>query len=165
MRVIKDNKIIEDSWLQVLDATSVEKLAEEDVIVALAFWKDHRTDLLDREGQLGICVGIDDDVEDIVKDLEHFNLIAIEFPQFKDGRGYSSARILREHYNYEGDIRAIGNVLRDQLFFMQRCGIRSFQLHEDRDMDAALSGFLDFSINYQTAADGAPPIYKLRYRA
>ena len=162
MRVIKNNEVIEDSWLHVVDTTSAESLAEGDVIVALAFWKEHRSELLASKGQLGICIGGGDDIENIALDLEHFNLIAIEFPHFRDGRGYSQARILRDHYKYKGDIRAIGEVLRDQLFFMLRCGISSFQLAEDKDMDAALSGFTDFSIHYQSAADGALPVYKLR---
>jgi uncharacterized protein (DUF934 family) len=162
LRVVKDNKVIEDSWLHLVDITSVESLAEGDVILALAFWKDHQAELLGRSGQLGVCVGGDDDIDDIVEDLTDFSLIAIEFPTFRDGRGYSLARILRDHHNYQGDIRAIGDVLRDQLFFMQRCGFSSFQVREDRDMDVDLSGFSDFSITYQSAADGALPVYKIR---
>jgi uncharacterized protein (DUF934 family) len=86
----------------------------------------------------------------------------VEFPAFKDGRGYSHARILREHHGYKGDIRAVGDVLRDQLFLMQRCGISSFYVREDTDIEAALIGLSDFSVKYQTAADGATPVYKQR---
>ena len=96
--------------------------------------------------------------------LDQFELVALEFPKFTDGRSYSHARRLRDRFGYRGEIRAVGEVLRDQLFFMQRCGIDSYQVREDKDAEDALKGLSDFSVKYQTAADGAPPVYKLRQR-
>jgi uncharacterized protein (DUF934 family) len=89
-------------------------------------------------------------------------MIALDFPVFKDGRCYSHARLLKDRYDYKGDLRAIGDVLRDQLFFMHRCGIDSFQIREDKDAEDALNAFNDFTVRYQAAADDAVPIYKLR---
>ncbi len=159
MRVIKDREIIEDSW-QRIDATEIEnKLPSGDIIVPFSYWLIHREDLIAREGRLGVCVNGDDETEDVAKDLKFFDIVALNFTAFKDGRGYSHARILRDHHSYEGDIRAVGDVLRDQLFYMQRCGISSFHVREDTDMEEAISGLSDFSVKYQTAADGALPVY------
>jgi uncharacterized protein (DUF934 family) len=72
-------------------------------------------------------------VEEIADDLEHFQVIALNFPAFTDGRHYSSARLLRDRYGYKGEMRAIGDVLRDQLFYMRRCGFDAFAVRPDRD--------------------------------
>jgi len=162
LRVIKDNEIVSDSW-ELLDNIDAEKGPPPgNVIVPFSYWTSHREELLEREGSLGVCVAGDDDTEAVAADLDHFDLVAVDFPEFRDGRGYSHARILREHHDYRGDIRAVGEVLRDQLYFMKRCGISSFQLPADRDGDEALRGFAEFSVTYQTAADGAPPVYRQR---
>ena len=83
----------------------------------------------------------------------YFIIIALDFPTFKDGRSYSHARLLRERYKYEGELRAIGDVLQDQLFFMKRCGIDSFKVRDDKNIEEALKSFKDFSVRYQAAAD------------
>ena len=163
LRVIKDKEIVDDSWTLYDESALESGLPEADAIVPYTYWKDHRDELSSREGaKLGIVVGGEDDIEEIAAEAEGFELIAIDFPAFKDGRGYSQARILRDHYHYKGDIRAVGDVLRDQLYFMHRCGISSFLVKEDKDLEDALHGFSDFSVKYQTAADAAPPIYRQR---
>ena len=90
-------------------------------------------------------------------DCNTLPLIAINFPVFSDGRGYSYARQLREYYGYTGELRAIGDVLQDQLFFYQRCGFNSFAIRSDRNVDDALNGLNDFSITYQSAIDVKRP--------
>ena len=70
--------------------------------------------------------------------------------------------MLRERYGYQGELRAVGDVLRDQLFFLHRCGIDAFQIREDKDIEDAIESFADFSADYQPAADGAVPVYKNR---
>ena len=162
MQVIKDQKIIEDNWKRLVEIAADANIPAGDVIVPFAYWLEHKNELLNRDGMLGVCVNGDDDIEEIAKDIEHFNLIALNFPAFVDGRSYSHARLLHDRYNFKGELRAVGDVLRDQLFFMQRCGIDSFQLREDKDMQDALNAFSELSVKYQTAADGAEPIYKYR---
>lgn len=162
MRVISDNRVMEDNWRHLLEPLPGADLPEGDLIVPFRYWQEHRQELLKRKGRLGVCVYGDDDTEEVAKDLKHFALVALDFPVFKDGRAYSHARILREQHGFAGDIRAVGDVLRDQLFFMQRCGISSFQLREDKVPDDAVKGFSEFSVTYQSAADGALPIYKRR---
>jgi len=88
--------------------------------------------------------------------------VAVHFPQFADGRGYSLGRLLRERYGWRGELRAIGDVLRDQLFYLTRCGFDAFDLREDQDLQAALSAFDDFSESYQTAVDQRQPLFRRR---
>jgi len=162
VQLIKDQKIIEDNWQRITEIATDASLPTGDVIVPFAYWLENREALSSREGRLGVCIDGDNDIQEVVKNIEHFDLIALDFPAFVDGRSYTHARLLRDRYNFEGELRAVGDVLRDQLFFMQRCGINSFQLREDKDMQDALNAFTELSVKYQTAADGAEPIYKYR---
>ena len=98
-------------------------------------------------------------VRDIAKDLSGFDVIILEFPQFTDGRAYSQARLLRDRLGYAGEIRARGGVLRDQLYFMARCGFDAFEFSDAKAADEALR---EFSFAYQAAADGIAPIWQQR---
>jgi uncharacterized protein (DUF934 family) len=89
-------------------------------------------------------------------------LIAIDFPTFVDGRGYSSARLVRERLGYRGELRAVGDILRDQVFYLLRCGFDSLLLREDQDVDAALAAFGDFIEVYQRAVDRPVPLFARR---
>lgn len=89
-------------------------------------------------------------------------LIGVAFPKFNDGRGMSQAVLLRKRLSYGGDLRAVGDVARDQLFFMARCGLTSFALRADQDPDDALRAFADFSDVYQDSADGLSPLFRRR---
>lgn len=162
MRVIKDNQIIEDSWARVDAVEPGQALPDGDIIVPFSYWKQNREALAGRAGRLAVCLNGDDRVEEIAGDLDRFELIALDFPAFKDGRCYTHARLLRERYGYKGDLRAVGDVLRDQLFYMKRCGFSSFFVRKDKDIEDALKAFNDFTVKYQTAADGAQPVYRLR---
>jgi len=167
LQVIKDKQIVEDSWQRLIEvdddqALPVGDLPEGDIIVPFKYWQAHQQALQERAGKLAVCLDGDDETEEVAKQSAQFELIALNFPAFTDGRSYSHARLLRERYGYQGELRAVGDVLRDQLFFMQRCGIDSYQLREDKDIEDALNAFDEFSVKYQTAADGAEPIYKYR---
>jgi uncharacterized protein (DUF934 family) len=91
-------------------------------------------------------------------------VVALEFGQFKDGRAFSLARLLRERYGYQGQIRAVGDVLRDQIFFMRRCGIDAFELRADRSAEDALDAFGEISVTYQAAADDRRPLFRRAQR-
>jgi uncharacterized protein (DUF934 family) len=160
MRVIKDEVILEDNWRLIADDEYLPEAG--DIIVSYARWQHERELLTSRSGKLGICINGDVKPSALVADLPYFALIALEFPKFVDGRCFSHARLLRERYHFAGELRAIGDVWRDQLFYMRRCGIDSFAVREDKDMQDALKAFSEYTVTYQPAADGAPPIYHLR---
>ncbi len=164
MRVIKDGRVVEDNWERISLSDPEQALPAGDVIVPLDYWLKNRELLTRRRGRIAVCLNGDDNLADISDSLEQFELIALEFPKFTDGRSYSHARLLRDRFNYRGELRALGDTLRDQLFFMQRCGIDSYQIREDKDAQDALKGLSGFSVKYQTGADGEPPIYKLRQK-
>ncbi len=160
MKVIKDNAIVEDEWQRLSKVDG--DIPEGNVIVPFTCWLERKSEFTNRNGKLGVCIDGTVEAEEVAKDLEQFDLIALEFPRFTDGRCYSQARLLKDRYDYQGELRAVGDVLRDQLFYMKRCGIDSFELRSDKDFEDALNAFQEFSIKYQTAADGAAPIYKQR---
>ena len=162
MQVIKDGQVLEDNW-QRLDVEPGQDIPETgDIIVSLPLWKECRNALRNRTGKVGVCLLGEEDPAELQDDLNDLEMIALDFPVFKDGRSYSNARLLRERYGYKGELRALGDVLRDQIFFMHRCGIDSFQIRVDKNIADAVSGLADFSVTYQTAADGALPVYKRR---
>ncbi len=162
MRVIKDNQIIEDNWSRLDTVEAGQVLPDGDIIVPFSYWKQNRDALKGRAGNLAVCLNGDDRVDELAADLGQFSLVALDFPAFKDGRCYSHARLMRDRYGFKGDLRAVGDVLRDQLFYLKRCGFSSFFIRHDKDINDALKAFNDFSVRYQTAADGALPVYRLR---
>jgi uncharacterized protein (DUF934 family) len=103
-----------------------------------------------------------DDPRALAERLPGLKLIAVNFPKYGDGRGYSIARLLRERYGYKGELRAIGVVARDHLQLMAQCGFDSFQLREGEDALAALAAFEDFSEAYQANAAQPVPLFRRR---
>lgn len=132
-----------------------------DVVVSFARLQAEAR-LAERAGRLGVAIAPGDRVEEIVDKLPALSLIAVAFPGFRDGRGYSTARLLRERYRYAGELRAVGDVLEDQLFFMLRCGFDSFALNAPDPVAAIARAAGRFSLAYQGAADAIAPIHELR---
>ena len=151
MPLIKHRRLVADDWRLFLQAESVP--FEGKVIVPLCVWRERRVTLNDRNGLTGVWLAPAEDPSEI-GDLPE--LIAVQFPAFTDGRGYSTARLLRQRYGFSGELRAFGDILRDQLYELARCGFDSFVLRDDQDADDALRAFDDFSETYQAAADRGP---------
>ena len=168
--LIKDRRIIADSW-QRLELGPKGELpevpAEGKVIVPLALWLARRGELGSRAdaGTLGVWLDANEGPEAIADDLRDLALVAVNFPKFGDGRAYSIARLLRERYRYEGEVRAIGDVLHDHLHFMKQCGFDAFALREDQDAREALSALDTFSEGYQTSALRPVPLFRRRIEA
>ena len=160
-RLIKNGAIVDDPW-QLFDSNALQDGVPDDgdIIVPLEYWLANRDALLARHGQSGVCLQPGEEPEALADDLDKLPLVAIHFPAFKDGRGYSYARELRTRYRYEGEIRAVGDVLRDQLFYMQRVGFNAFAVRADRDIEDALHGLSDFSVTYQGDVNDPRPIYR-----
>lgn len=116
--------------------------------------------LLERGEPVGVRLPNTTDVADLAEDLPLLAVVALEFPKFADGRAYSQARLLRERHGYRGEIRAVGDVLRDQLLFMARCGFDAFELRPDRSLEDALAAFGEFTESYQPAVDQPQPLYR-----
>lgn len=162
MRVIKDKAVVNDDWSLLRELDDSAAIPEGNVILPFAYWQANRDALLKRDTKHAVWIDGAIETEDLLDDLAHFAMIALDFPAFKDGRSYSHARLLRDRYSYKGELRAIGDILRDQLFFLKRCGLDSYELRADKDPEDALKAFDDFTVRYQAAADDAVPIYKRR---
>jgi len=165
-KIIKNGQIVDDAWQVFKLAEGQEPasvtLPEMPSLLPLAIWLARKAEILATGTPVGVWLDSSEGPETIANDLAHFALIGINFPKFTDGRGYSSARLLRERYGYAGEIRAIGDVLRDQLFYMKRCGIDAFAVREDKDIEAALAGLKVFSEAYQAAVDQPQPLFRRR---
>lgn len=164
-KLIKDGTIANDSWTIIKTATGPEILQAapgKAFIVPLQLWKDFREEIEEYNGSIAVWLDSNESINKIGAGLQSLPLIALNFPAFSDGRSYSNARELRLAHNYKGEIRAIGDVLRDQVFFMSRCGFSSFQLREDQDADACLMALNDFSDAYQLSAAEPLPLFRRR---
>ena len=126
------------------------------VLVSFADFQADRARWLAHDGPLGVRLAPADDPLLLADVTGRLSLVAVEFTSFVDGRGYSTARLVRERLGYGGELRAVGDVLRDQLFFYARCGFDTFALRDDQDVAACLAAFADFSESYQGAADRGP---------
>jgi len=161
-QIIKHRALIQDSWQLLEQAPAGALPSSGDVIVPLALWRSERESLSSRLGHVGVWLEADADPEAIAPDLARIELIAVRFASFTDGRGYSLARLLRERYGYRGELRAIGDVLRDQLYYLSRCGFDAFALRPDQDAEQALCAFSDFSEAYQVSVDQPYPLFRRR---
>ena len=148
-RLLRDRQIVIDEWLYVAEAAAG---ASAPLIVTFDQWKMEPDTWIARGGPLGVVLSPAHKVADLARDLENFSLVAAEFSGPGEGRGYTQARLLRERWNFKGELRATGYVHRDQLFFMARCGFNSFELPE-ADIEDAYTAFSTFSGAYQPSND------------
>ena len=161
MALVKNGELAASSFA---DASAAEAIPPTGpVIVNLDQWKAHRDELLKRGTPLGIRLHSDQPPDLIAADLTHFAVVALEFPKFRDGRAYSYARLLRERYGFKGELRAVGDVLLEQLFFMLRTGFDAFEIESADPLKDYRTALGDFSVWYQPAADGRPTAMQLRH--
>ena len=162
-RRIKNNQVIDETWHLLPKETTFDEISNcDDLIVPLAMWREHGHALKARDGGLGVWLDSDEEAEELGEDVANFQVIALNFPAFTDGRSYSNARLLRDRYGYKGELRAIGDVLRDQLFYLHRCGFDAFAIRPDKDPYEALQGLKDFSVTYQSSTDEPMPLFRRR---
>ncbi len=164
--VIRNRRVEPDTWT-FLGLASAEELAQPfpagPIAVPLATWKERRAELNARAKPVGVWLKPDDDPKEIAGDFATLALVAVQFPKFTDGRGYSTASLLRRRHHYRGELRAFGDVGRDQLFYLARVGFDSFRLADHRDAEAALASFNDFSVRYQGSVDEPVPLFRRRH--
>lgn len=161
MQLIKNGEFVEDQFVTVADD---EALPEGAAIVSLERWQAEREVLRTRNAPTGVRLKSGQEPSAIAKDLDNIALVALEFPAYRNGRAYSYARLLRERYGFKGELRAVGNVLRDQFQFMIRCGFDALEVADNitPDIFAECAGF--FTAFYQPAADGKETVLSLRQR-
>jgi len=162
-RLIKDNAIVEDHYTVATPAEDgTLTLPAGPVLVSLATWQAHRDALLAHSHDKGVQLKPDEFAEAIADDLDKLTLVAVEFPAFADGRGYSTAYTLRNYCGYKGELRAVGDVFKDTLFYQQRCGFNAFVIRADKNIEDALLGLKTFSAPYQGTANDPAPLYRRR---
>ncbi len=160
MPLLKQGAVAADPWQRAAKDDALP--ADGPVIVPFARWRAERESLIGRNAPVGVRLGNTDPVAELVPDLDRLQVIILEFPKFTDGRAYSQARLLREGYGYRHELRAAGNVLRDQLLFMQRCGFDAFELNHGQPIQAWTQATHEFSVLYQPAADDRVPVMQRR---
>lgn len=159
MVLIKNKQVVEgDAWQYVADDQPVP--VDGDVVVGFARYDRDNFDYTKRTGRLGLRIDPEDDLMQVLTHLPKVDLVVITFPKYGEGRGYTKARLLRERFRYEGELRAVGEVLADQLFYMARCGFDAFELAPGKSAEAALRAFETFSVKYQASTDEPRPLYR-----
>jgi uncharacterized protein (DUF934 family) len=157
--------LIANPWvLLAKDCTLETALATVDshLIVPVNLWLAHKAELQNTGKQLAVWLDSDQPAHLLADDLGDLPMIALNFPHFMDGRAFSTAVILRQHYHYKGEIRAIGDVLRDELFMMKRCGFTTFDLKDTVKLEDAATAFNDFTTNYQATVETPEPLFRRR---
>jgi uncharacterized protein (DUF934 family) len=164
-QIILDKQIANDDWTLVADDAALTAAKE---VINFSRWAaaegaDKAALITKRDtGSLGIQLNAGDTADLLAADSQGFALINVEFPKFADGRGYSAARLLRERYDFSGQLRAVGDVLFDQLFYMMRCGFNAMAMRADQDLDLAVKGFETFSAPYQGDVNDPRPLFRRR---
>jgi uncharacterized protein (DUF934 family) len=170
-RVIRGRKVEPDAWQTAgLDpAEDLAALPAGPVIVPLKLWKDRAGELLARTDPIGVWLAAGEDPAKLAPALSRLeprasrlSVIAVHFPRFGDGRGYSTGALLRTRYGWRGELRAFGDIGRDHLPALARCGFDAFRLPAQRDPEDALAAFDDFSFAYQGAVDDPVPLFRKR---
>ena len=166
--IIRASAVVADNW-QILRPAPETPIAEVEipagrVVVPLALWLIRHAELIAR-GEAAVWLAGADDPTPMAPWLLQLPLVAVDFPKFTDGRGYSVAFLLRSRFGYRGELRAIGDVLPDQLFFMRRVGFDSFAVRADKDIRQALRSLQPFSDAYQGSWDNAVPAFRRHVRA
>jgi len=165
--IIKGREVVADDWsvLRLAEGDAPEAVAvpEGKVIVPLTVWLAQK-DSLSARAELGVWIAADERFEALKGEFDRFAVIAVDFPKFSDGRGYSIAYNVRKRLGFAGELRAIGDVLRDQLFSMSRVGFNAYATRQDRSIHDALKGLTVFSETYQASVDQPLPLFRRKER-
>jgi uncharacterized protein (DUF934 family) len=159
MEIIKDGHIVANDWRHLNDD---EILPEQAVTVSLPRWNSEKDRLLGCGVPLGLRLNSEDKLEEIADDLKYFSIIVLEFRQFTDGRSFSLARLLRDRYGFDGELRARGDFIRDQMFFLSRVGVNAFEPSNSSNLREMLPALQEFTVKYQAASDIKEPLYRRR---
>jgi uncharacterized protein (DUF934 family) len=159
----RKTRIDADDWhvVGLVEGEDATQLPAGRILVPLSAWKSRHDELIAR-GDVGVWLKPDDEPGELASDVEQLAVIALHFPKWGEGRGYSSGALLRTRYAYRGELRAFGDIGRDHLFNLARCGFDAFVLPPQRDPGDAIAAFGDSSLRYQGAVDDAVPLFRKR---
>jgi uncharacterized protein (DUF934 family) len=151
-KLIKNGRVASNEWkiLRIPKGVSLKsvKLPVGQILVPLSVWKARRAELINREYEhgwaLGILLAADESPEDIKDDIDDFSVIAVEFDKFTDGTSYMNARLLREQYGYQGELRAVGDVPQEKLSFLQQLGFDAVEVHISRQISSRITRLFHF---------------------
>ena len=160
MPLLRAGAPLADDFLRLDDAAPLPESGA--VLVSASRWREEGEALRGSALTLGLALGSADPVESIADSLPRLALVRLDFPKFGDGRAFSQARLLRDRFGFKGEIRAGGQVLRDQYLFMIRCGIDSVETPADKPIAGYRAALAEFSVWYQKAGDPRPSIRELR---
>jgi uncharacterized protein (DUF934 family) len=152
MPLVKNGRITTDLFVQIADGAELP--GDGAILVPAARFLEDPEAMLRRAGKLGVIWPNNRNLDDLVPYLDRLAAVALVFPSFRDGRAYSQARLLRERHGYDGELRATGQVLRDQFVFMSRAGFDAFEVRKDADADAFAETMKRYSVFYQPTGDG-----------
>lgn len=146
MQILKDREIIEDNFRYITDEEIIDG---DNISISLARWQQEKSQLQQHDGKVGVRLGSTDSAAAIADDLADISLIELNFPAFTDGRLFSTAKLLRIRYGYQGEIRAVGQFMVDQVCYLSKVGVNAFQLNNEAQLPVALATLDDFSVSYQ----------------
>ncbi|HAD07954.1 MAG TPA: oxidoreductase [Porticoccaceae bacterium] len=149
-----------DPWRLVTESHEITS-DDKYLLLPLDLWLEQETNGT-CDPTWGICLDSADEIEPLGNRLSELPCIAINFPTFMDGRGFSTARIIREQYGYEGPLRALGQIMPEQLLFLARCGFDSFIIDGQRNIPDPRIYFDEFSVTYQSSNDRPEPLFRRR---
>ena len=162
-RILRRRELIEDDWTLLEDGGAADaSAAGGKVIVTLARWRSQREALLAAHAAVGVLVPNTADIEAVYPEIDGRPLIALQFPTFSDGRALSQAVVLRRRVGFTGELRAVGDVIRDLVFWLGRCGFDSIVPRQDQSLEACREAFEELSVAYQAVADGHTPVWVRR---
>ncbi|WP_237065166.1 DUF934 domain-containing protein [Microbulbifer guangxiensis] len=166
-QVIVDGAVKTNEWqLLPLDeetaALAAADLPPGRLVLPLPVWQQVKDQLEERRHEVGVWLDSDETADQLGEDARTLPLVAVHFPAFADGRGFTTGRLLRERYGFTGELRAVGNFMRDQLTYLRRCGFNSFAFQGEQAPEALLGSLHDFSDSYQAAADQPRPLFRRR---
>lgn len=159
--IILNSEIVDDQWQRV--GLEDELPASGKVLLPYAVWLAGEFDASAYEA-VGVWIPNDTIFDDQANKLQELDVVAVDFPVFTDGRGYTLGRQLRDRFGFTGELRAVGDVLQDQLYAMTRCGFNSFAVREDKNIEEALTSMKPFSHAYQAALDNPKPLFADRWK-
>ena len=152
MPLVKSGNITDDSFIHLADTAALPE--SRDILVSAARFLEDPDAALRRTAKVGVIWPNSRDIDDLVPYLDRLAAVALVFPTFRDGRAYSQARLLRERFSWRGELRATGQVLRDQFVFMLRAGFDAFEVKKQSDAEAFAQTVKRYSVFYQPTGDG-----------